>query len=1159
MKVALSIALICALFLCATSAESVAQTYQGGVRGVVRDTGGAVIPGAELTLVNPATGLRRHTVTNERGDYVFSQLPPGTYTLTVVLSGFTTKELTEIIVGVQTFHVIDVSMEVGGIAEAITVTGESPVIETATASVASEINKAQLDILPSPGRNVFIYSVTTPNVIHVGDPVFVRKQDQTNSSLLSLAGGPLRGNNYTVDGVAITDMRNRAVVIPNNDAVEEMKVQVNTYDSEMGRTGGGVFNVLHRSGSNNWAGSGLWQTRPQFGRGLLFFEQAEQGGSGEAPEAPYNLWSFAGGGPIVEDKTFFWASYEGYKNTDTRNAVVILPTRAMLNGDFSGTGRTIYDPLTFNPATGARQPFPGGVIPADRMDPVGQELMELLLGIGEGPTNATALLNNTANEPTFKIDHRFSDNLQISGTYMYYKSQEPANKFYAAIQGGEVPSFDTGASVLFRDVNVLAINLTNVASESSVMTFRYGYTRFGDSFLSPEFDISELPFSERSIQALQDVNRFPYITVEGYGETANELVDATHGSWQNTDVVWKSQELSGTYSKFVGSHTIKVGAQYRRIGVDTFLPGYGAEFHFTPGFTNGPDPLNPAAGSGDAFASVLLGFPDSGSAVKATPTDVFINYYGGYIQDDWRFGDKLVLNLGLRIEHEDGLAEKEDRFAVGFDRNAPFPVQVPGLDLRGGLTYPGTNGASTTQSDPKSVKLGPRGGFVYAFNDRTVLRGGYGIFWAPHQYPNPGETTFGTRGFTAVTPYTASFDGINPASPGSGSPGSLTDPYPTGIDQPVGSSLGLLTGAGATIHFNDQFAPSPYIQQWSVDVQRELGTAWAIKVGYLGSKGTDLWIGGSADGFVNINQLDPQHLSRGSDLNDPVRNPFFGNPVFGSLAASPTIARGQLLRPYPQFLDLWAHHVGAGKSRYDAVRVELEKKFGGTWGARVNYTYSRTRDNILYRTGSDGNTRVSDLRREAFRSFDLDEDPLPRSPLDSPHWLNINGMYRFPAPSGGAAERILGGWSASVAAIIRSGFPVTFTQSNNNLGSEFGFSHQRPNIVGDPSVSGSTEDKVSNYFNPAAFQDAPSSTFGNAPLTFSDYRTPPLLNWDVSFDKETSLGGGASLLLRFEFINLFSQPNWNGPRSIFGSSNFGQIQGVGGFPRTFQFMAKVSF
>jgi len=1159
MRAAFSFALVCALLLWVAPPEAAAQTFQGGVRGAIRDANG-VIPGADIVLINEATNVHRSTTTNERGEYVFASVAPGTYTLETKVSGFKPYVRSGLEVGVQTFHVIDVLLELGSLAESITVTGESPVIETGTASVASAIDKAQLDILPTPGRNVFIYSVTTPNVIHTGDPVFVRKQDQTNSSLLSLAGGPLRGNNYTLDGVAIVDMRNRAVLIPNNDGVEEMKVQVNTYDSEMGRTGGGVFNVLHKSGSNSWSGSGLYQTRPQFGRGLLFFEETAHGGSGEAPESPYDLYSGAFGGPIIKDKTFFWGSFERYTNVDTRNAVVRLPTRAQVNGNFAG-GRTIYDPLTYNPATGTRQPFPGNVIPANRIDPVGRALADMLLSVGEGPISATALLHNVAQEPTVKIDHHFNDKWQLSGTYMYYGSDEPANPFYSDfVGGGELLPFDTGAAILFRDVHVAAINVTNVPSDDSVMTFRYGYNRFYDSVDLPAFDIGTLPFSSSFIQAFRDagLSSFPLIDVQGYGTDENATSNNTHGSWADDNVVWKSQEISGTYSKFVGSHTFKGGAQYRRIGVDTFLPGYGSQFFFDAGFTAGPNPLSPAASTGDAMAALLLGLPHDVAAngdtqfVNASPTNVFINYYGGFIQDDWRVKSNLVLNFGLRVEHEDGLAESENRFTVGFDRDAPFPVQVavPGRGpLTGGLMYAGVDGNPTTQSDPSSVKLGPRAGFVYSINDKTVLRGGWGLFWAPHQYPGPGENTFATRGYTAVTTYVSSNDGgLTPSS------SRLSNPYPNGVAQPVGNSLGALTGVGGSIHFNDQFAKSPYMQQWSIDIQHELGTGFAFKVGYLGSKGSDFWLGGTADSSVNINQLDPSFFSRGAALNNLVPNPFFGNPAFGPFASSPTITQGQLLRPYPQFRDIWAHHLSVGKSRYDAMRLEFEKKFRGSWGARVNYTYSRYLSNII-----ESNTRVSDERFEAFNSRNLDEDPLPRARIDSPHWFNINGLYRFPSPSSGAAKTIAGGWAVSVSAIMRSGFPLTVRQDANTLNSAFGFAHQRPNLVGDPSVSGGTSDKFDGYINPAAFQNAPANTFGNTPFTIDEYRTPPLLNWDVSFDKTTRLGGDADLLLRFEFVNLFSQPNWNGPRSVFGTSNFGQISGVGGFPRTFQFMVKVMF
>lgn len=1140
-----------------------AQTFQGGVRGAVRDADGGVLPGTTVTLTNAETGVTRTAVTNDRGEYVFASVAPGTYNVAVELSGFAPFRREGLEIGVATNLVQDVTLNVGGITESVTVTGETPLIETATASIASAIDKAQLDVLPSPGRNVFIYAVTTPNVVHVGDPLFVRKQDQTNSSLLSLAGGPLRGNNYTLDGVSINDMRNRASIIPNNDAVEEMKVQVNTYDAEMGRTGGGVFNTLHKSGTNNWAGSALWQNRPSWGRGLQFFEEKDHGGSGEAFSSPYNLWSFAGGGPIVKDKTFFWASYEGYNNTESVNAQLHFPTPAEANGDFSASGRTIYDPLTYNPVTGTRQPFPGNVIPANRLDPVGLALAQLYSSIGQGDVSSTAPIRNVAREPTVKVDHTFNDTWSVAGTYLYYDSEEAAWPFFAGITGGDIQPWDTGSATLFRHVHTLALNATAVPTDDSVLTLRFGYNLFYDTNEVPQYNISDLPFSSTFVQQFEAVGipRFPPVYIEGYEDPGGNTNGQTMGSWSTSPITWKSREFSGVYSKFVGGHTLKAGAQYRRIGVDTYLVDYGASFYFDSGFTRGPDPLNPAASSGDGLASLLLGLPNnSTNFVQASPTNVYINYYGGFVQDDWRVNDNLVLNLGLRLEHEDGLAEEDNRLTVGFDRDTPWDFQIPGVNLRGGLMYAGVNGNKTTQSDPTALKLGPRAGFSYSLSDRTVLRGGYGIFWAPHQYPGPGQSTFASQGYIAVTSYLASTDGINPASPGGGAPGSLTNPYPNGVLSPIGNEEGFMTGVGGTVDFNDQFAPSPYMQQWSLDIQHELGNNVAIKIAYLGSKGTDLWIGGTGDSRVNLNQLDPSYLALGSALNDPVPNPFFGDSRFGSLAESDTIAQGQLLRPYPQFKDIWQHHNGSGKSLYNAFRFEIEKRFRGNFGARVNYTYSRTNSNVI----ETNNTRVADLRSRAYRTDNLETDPLPRSVLDSPHWLNINGMYRFPSPSEGVAKIIGGGWSASVSAIMRSGFPLYFRQSSNTLGDAFGFDHQRPTLVGDPSVSGSVGDKYDNYIDPSAFTNTGSYAFGNTALTYADYRTPRYINWDVSFDKQTELGGGANLTLRFEVLNFgsmlgFNNDNFNGPRTIFGQDNFGKITSVGGFPGLLQFMAKVTF
>ena len=591
-----------------TPAFVASQTFQGGIRGSVKDTDGGVLPGTTVTLVNTETGVSRTSITNERGEYVFASVAPGTYNLMVELAGFAPFNREALEMGVATQLVQDVSLSVGGIAESVTVTGETPLIETADASISSAIDKAQLEVLPTPGRNLFIMSVTTPNVVHTGDPVFVRQQDQTNSSLLSLGGGPLRGNNYTVDGVAISDMRNRAVIIPGFEATEEMKVQINSYDAEMGRTGGAVFNTIHKSGSNSWNGSALYQTRPNWGRSKTYFQ------SEKAADAPYDLWGGSFGGPIVRDKAFFWFSTEGYKNVDLRNDVMFFPSQAMAQGDFSGFGRPIYNPFTAG--GGNRAQFPGNRIPANLIDPVGQSYVQALADVGTAGgcppsisapcgVDATASLNNTAYQWTTNVNASITDSWQLSGTWLFYDSEEPANKYYTDILGS-TPVFDTGSASLFRRAYILALNSTHIIGDSDVLTLRYGWTYFDDSVSNPDFtnaDARSLGYQGSWLDQLNMV-QFPYTSADGYGDG-----DATHGSWSSNDVQWKSQELSGTYSQFIGAHTLKYGAQWRQVGLDTLSFENNFTFNFSQDFTQGPDPRNPNSGSGDAIAAMLLGVP----------------------------------------------------------------------------------------------------------------------------------------------------------------------------------------------------------------------------------------------------------------------------------------------------------------------------------------------------------------------------------------------------------------------------------------------------------------------------------------------------------------------------------------------------------------------
>jgi hypothetical protein len=356
---------VCTLLVLAGTAALHAQQFTGGVRGAVRDANG-VIPGVSVTLTNEGTNIARDVVTNDVGQFNFPVVPPGTYTLKAQISGYKHYESRGLNVGTQQFITIDAVLEVGAIEESVTVTGQSPLIDTSTASAGGVLNRETLESLPAPGRNAFLIGVTVPTVMPVGDPQFNRQQDQTNASRVSLGGGGIRANNYLLDGVPISELRGRAVLNPTMEAVEEVKVQLHTYDADMGRTGGGVFNVTARSGTNNFHGSGFYQTRPVWGQSENFFNAAAGVTKQESglADAYYRLFGGGVGGPIVKNRTFFWTALEGYRSGTTRGQQEIWPTANQRNGDFSRTRSGGAPTVAASPVRGARPPAPDRSRPA---------------------------------------------------------------------------------------------------------------------------------------------------------------------------------------------------------------------------------------------------------------------------------------------------------------------------------------------------------------------------------------------------------------------------------------------------------------------------------------------------------------------------------------------------------------------------------------------------------------------------------------------------------------------------------------------------------------------------------------------------------------------------------------------------------------------------
>src|SRR5712692_2052114 len=294
-------ALMCGFLLVATATDVRSQSFQGGLRGTVKDVNG-VIPAVAVTLINEATNVQRGTVTNEVGEYVFAAVLPGTYTARAVITGFKTFERKGLTIGTQQFITLDLLMELGTLEESISVTANAPLIQTSNASTGEVLEKKTLEALPALNRNAYMTAVTTvPTVIATGNPYFSRMEDQSNGSLLSLGGGPRRANNYLLDGVSYTDILNRTSAFPSTEAIEEVKVQVHTYDAEMGRSGGGVFNTTGKSGTNDFHGSGFYQTRPNWALDNNFFDA--QAGRPKSTLPFYRYWGGSFGGPIAKNKT----------------------------------------------------------------------------------------------------------------------------------------------------------------------------------------------------------------------------------------------------------------------------------------------------------------------------------------------------------------------------------------------------------------------------------------------------------------------------------------------------------------------------------------------------------------------------------------------------------------------------------------------------------------------------------------------------------------------------------------------------------------------------------------------------------------------------------------------------------------------------------------
>lgn len=1185
MKKSCSLASILLLGIIASSLIS-AQSFVGSVRGLIQDPAGAVIANANVTLRNDATGTSRTTVSNAAGEYVFSQIEPATYTLSVETAGFKKLERKGVIVGTQENISVDLKMELGQVTESVEVTTEVPLIENATASNGQVINTQQITDLPNLGRNTFLLSKLDNSVVPSGPPQWNRFEDQIGSSNLSIAGGPIRGNNYLIDGVPITSSQNLAIIIPAEESVQEMKLQQNTYDATMGRTGGGVFNTVIKSGTNDIHGDVFGYLRNTPMTANNFFNNAAGYLPGTTqmvdprPSENWENWGASLGGPVVlpkiydgKNKTFFFVATEGYLEGQPAAGSYAVPTAAEEAGNFSAAGKIIYDPTTNvactsgsgcpSGATVQRSPFPGNQIPLSRINPVGQSIMSYLPApntnlsgvIDQQNFHGTDTVLVHAEEFIYKLDENVTNWLRFNASYLYYKSHEPGGNTLTTLPG-------YGSYLLDRHVDATAVNAIMTLNPTTVLTARYGFNRFPNiyNYVSQGFDQTKLGLPANYVSSLQAVE-FPTIDPsEGWGSSG-------FGGGTHQDIKYWSKNASVTVSKFVGKHNLTMGFDYRLIHADgiQFTNGPGA-FTFSGIFTqqyNGG-----AATTGTDFADLLLGFPSSGAAGTNSHEFYFVNYYSGYIQDDIRVTNKLTLNIGLRYEFETGEAEQNNNMLVGFDRNALNPIQAylpagSGVMAYGLPMIAGQNGNPTACCMALKDKFGPRGGVAYQINDNTTFRGGWGIFYAPIFY---GLDSAYSPGLSQTTTYLPSTDGnATPAN-------SLSNPFPTGVIQPANIQKGVLQQLGSTSYFPDQNRTGGLVQQFSADIQRQLPWGIALEVGYIGSRSSRLQFGSTNSTYLPINQVPTQYLSMGSALTGKVANPFYNLPNVGGFGTGATVSEAQLLMPFPEYSQVY-EATNLGKAQYDSLILKAQKRLSKGITFLSTFTWAKNMDN----TFGGGYSNY-------FNTYSGSTPPqYPQNVYNlagewglgagTPPWRYTAGWtYELPFGKGkqflannAVLDYVAGGWSINGTAIISGGFPLIIYQTNNN--SAIGALEQRPNATGvSPAEPGSPEQRVSDYINPAALSLAPAYTFGNLARSIP-YYGPGIANWDVSVFKNIAIKERIKAQFRAEALNLFNTPDFGNPNTQFQGvsasgtpvGSFGKLNYQMNLPRELQLGLRFAF
>jgi hypothetical protein len=1170
-----------------------AQDFRGGIRGTIVDASGGVLPGVTVTVTNAATAVAQTVVTDDKGLFEVLYLNGGTYTVKAELSGFRPVVRAGNDVRVGDVLQLAFTLSTGGVEETVNVTADVPMLNTTTGVSGTTVDAKQIAELPLGDGTAYMLTRLAPGIMDSSDLHFARPADNGNLAGI-VANGVQGGNEFTIDGAPNMSNARGVGFSPPSDAISQFKVQTNAFDAQTGHTAGAVVNLALKSGTNafKFAGSYFNRNDSRSSTPLLTIKNG-----GTKPTREYNRYTGTVSGPIVKGKTFFMGAFEHLRDVQPEPTTFTVPTEKMRAGDFSEFGNQVFDPFTVTSA-GVRTAFANNVIPSNRISPVAAAYAAMY----PQPNRPGTVLNYFSNQlrpydynaGMGRVDHNLHSSDRLFVTGYWNKRQEDrynwAQDAVNATDGGSIGGFLVTKGFDYRTNTGVTGGYTSALSSRTLLDVRTSWSRFGE-WRDPaqDFDPATLGFSSTAQQLMQGFHYLPLFTFGSFS-TANESstissLGSKRSDWGNGFTrPMDTFSVAPTLTKIWGTHTSRAGYDWRLQRWNIVFDGFpGGRYQFNGAYTRASN----AAATNDraqSWAQFLLGLPTAATGTVASPGtsssqfeiaspgEFSQMYHGLFVQDDWRVNRRLTVNLGLRLEINAGMSESENRNLGGFDLVSSNPIEaeaaakyaqspIPELPpsqfkVKGGLLF-----ADGPVNDT-ATKLLPRGAFSYLLNDRTNLRGGFGIFSYDYFFENINQA-----GFSQATPVLVTNDnGITFTG------ATLSNPIPSGqLVQPVGSALGLRSQLGqslGTLYQPDR--ESAYYRRWEVSLQRDWSGGWVTGFTYLGSRGVNLPVA-RANNNIPIQFLS---TSRSRDnavetnLSANVPNPFAGL-LPGSTINGATVAKSQLLRPYPEF-NTFSIEEYTGSDRYDALSLQIEKRFRSGNSLTAQYTRSSLHDQLNLLNPQDGQL----------------EDRV--SPNDRPNRFSIGTSLRLPFGRtehwgkdwNKAIDAVLGGWQLSGTYQFQDGFPLSW----GNLYYDSGCGDPKALVsnIGKKMAGGIAGldagvpawDVSCFYFHDAAVQtngvDDPvkqradqriqlNNNVRYFPSTLPKMRTDNLHLLDIGLYKNFALPRGMKLQFRMEAINALNYTVlWN-PDTNPRNSTFGFINQDRNNPRDIQIGARFTF